>query len=61
MKRLIFNVDETTMDNSRRASLMEGIKSDEKDIVMDVKTVSNLVDYVKDRDKQGNVKLTLIF
>ena len=51
MKSLIFNVDENIVETSRRASLLDGIKTEDKDIDMNVKTVSNLVDYVKDKDK----------
>jgi len=55
MKSLIFNVETDPIHETQRESI-EGT-TDAKDVAYNIKAVSNLVDYVKDKDKLGNERI----
>ena len=54
MKSLIFNV-ETDPIHETQESIEDA--TDAKDVADSIKAVSNLVDYVKDKDKLGNERI----
>ena len=55
MKSLIFNVETDPIRETQDESI-EGT-TDAKDVADSIKAVSNLVDYVKDKDKLGNERI----
>jgi len=55
MKSLIFNVETDPIHETQDESIEDA--TDAKDVADSIKAVSNLVDYVKDKDKLGNERI----